>query len=94
MAHPAKGEVTVSAKKVELSKGFESHNGPDLYVLLHRDEEPQNYKKSSYVNLGRLKKVKGAQSYSIPEGIRADAYRSVVIWCKKFDITFAYAPLK
>jgi Electron transfer DM13 len=95
--HPTKGLAEVISQNgknfLRLSKEFKSDEGPDLFVLLHREDSPKNYKKSDYVSLGRLKKVKGKQLYSIPKGVDITEFKSVVVWCKQFNATFGFAPL-
>ncbi|MEM6273799.1 MAG: DM13 domain-containing protein [Myxococcota bacterium] len=96
--YPVKGRATLSVAgdtaRVELSDNFETRSGPDLFVLLHREKKPTSYDAKDYVNLGVLKQIKGKQAYAVPEKVNSKRYRSVVIWCKKFDVTFAYAPLE
>ncbi|MBE9031015.1 DM13 domain-containing protein [filamentous cyanobacterium LEGE 11480] len=72
---------------------FKSDNGPDLFVLLHRQASPKQYRASDYVSLGRLKNVAGEQVYEIPEGIDVSVFKSAVIWCRQFNATFGFAPL-
>ncbi|MEL6339915.1 MAG: DM13 domain-containing protein [Myxococcota bacterium] len=95
--YPVEGRATLSvasdAARVELSDDFETRSGPDLFVLLHRAKKPTSYDAKDYVSLGVLKTIKGKQVYAVPAKVDLKRYRSVVIWCKKFDVTFAYAPL-
>ena len=51
-------------------------------------------KPGSYTILASLKSSKGAQSYEIPASIDLKAQGSVLIWCKQFNATMAWAPLK
>jgi hypothetical protein len=41
-----------------------------------------------------LKSYKGAQSYTLPNGVDIKANGSVLIWCKVANATMAWAPLK
>jgi Electron transfer DM13 len=96
--HPTKGLaeiVTQNGKNyLRLNKAFRSDEGPDVFVLLHREDSPKEYKKSDYVSLGRLQKTKGKQLYRIPNEVNITEFKSVVIWCRQFNATFGYAPLK
>ncbi len=66
-------------------------SGPDLYVYL----STKNTAKAEVLNLGLLKGTKGGQSYTIKKTIsELQKYKSVVIYCKKFEVLFAYAPLR
>lgn len=95
--HPTKGlaeVVTQNGKNyLRLNRAFKSEEGPDLFVLLHREDSPKKYAKSDYVSLGRLKKVRGKQLYQIPSGVDITEFKSVVVWCRQFNATFGYAPL-
>jgi hypothetical protein len=104
--HTTQGTVSISTKSgqsfLELDKSFKtSSSGPDLVVILHRSDnvigstKPPSYslKKGDYVILGRLQKFSGAQSYTIPKNINLADYKSVVIWCRKFNATFGAAKL-
>ncbi|NJM48363.1 MAG: DM13 domain-containing protein [Alkalinema sp. RU_4_3] len=95
--HPTKGAVTIAKENgkqyVVFNDKFKSDSGPDLYVLLHRQAKPDQYKVDDYVSLGKLQQVKGSQRYMIPEDAKLADYQSVVVWCRKFNATFGYAPL-
>jgi hypothetical protein len=95
--HPTKGlaeVVTQNGKNyLRLNKAFKSDEGPDVFVLLHREDSPKKYKKSDYVSLGRLQKIRGKQLYKIPQQVNISEFKSVVIWCRQFNATFGFAPL-
>ncbi len=74
---------------------FETSNGPDLHVYLSAapaggDGDAFD---DSYVELGELKGNIGPQNYAIPTDLRLGDYRSAVVWCKRFSVAFAAAPL-
>lgn len=96
--HPTMGGASVVMKDgkqfLMLDQQFKSDEGPDLYVLLHREASPKNYGEKDYVSLGRLQQVNGAQVYAIPAGVKVDEFKSAVIWCKQFNATFGFAMLK
>lgn len=82
---------------LELDAAFSTSNqGPDLHVLLDTAAKPpQTYKNlGATVNLGKLKSFTGAQRYAIPDVINLAQFKSVVIWCRMANATFAVAPLK
>jgi hypothetical protein len=35
----------------------------------------------------------GDQNYAVPRVADPGSYRTVVIWCQRFSVTFGYAPL-
>jgi Electron transfer DM13 len=80
-------------KYLKLSEKFQSADGPDVFVLLHRQDAPKNYQSSNYVSLGRLQKTSGSQLYRIPSNVDVTGFKSVVIWCRQFNATFGFAPI-
>ncbi len=96
--HTTLGTVEIFQKDnrtyVRLANDFSTQKGPDLKVLLHKQNNPQSYDQRDYVLLGNLKNLKGTQVYEIPEGMVLDDYASVVVWCQKFNVTFGTARLE
>ncbi len=96
-AKPSQGIVTVvtddGQSYLEFDAEFRTGSGPDVFILLHRQENPQNYDEANYVNLGKMESTSGSQRYAIPSEVNLDDYKSVAIWCRKFGVTFGYAPL-
>lgn len=75
---------------------FATTNGPDLFVVLSRNANPDADgigDKGSYVQLEALKGNKGSQNYTLPADLDPSGYKSVVIWCRTFNIVFGYATL-
>ena len=88
---------------LSLSSDFKTNDqAPDLKVILSPSKTPLASTKApgfplkpgSYTILASLKSSKGAQSYEIPASIDLKAQGSVLIWCKQFNATMAWAPLK
>ena len=86
-----------------LSKDFKTNDmAPDLKVIFSPSATPLASTKApafplkagSYTILASLKSAAGAQSYVIPASIDLSKQGSVLIWCKKFNATMAWAPLK
>ena len=99
-AHPTRGQATLTATDdgfvVELDEAFRSDAGPDLFVVLHEDAKPRRYSRGNHLILGKLEKLRGKQRYALPASFSAadaERYSSVVIWCKRFDVTFGHAVL-
>lgn len=63
--------------------------GPDLLVYLSPNAPGEDL--GDFVSLGALTANDGAQAYVLPENI--DDFRTVVIWCRAFGVTFATAEL-
>jgi hypothetical protein len=76
---------------------FETSNGPVVVVWLSTaaatasDGEIDD---AGYLDLGGLKGNIGNQNYAIPTDTDLSQYRSVVIWCARFNVAFGAAPLE
>ncbi|MFZ1029063.1 MAG: DM13 domain-containing protein [Limnoraphis robusta] len=94
--HPTKGMariVTENGKRyLEFDGAFTTAQGPDVNVILHRNSTiPVKPKKEEYMTLTSLQSFEGAQRYLLPDNLDISQYKSVGIWCRKFDVTFGYA---
>jgi hypothetical protein len=96
--HPTKGMAKLVEREgnmfLEFSSDFQTVSGPAVRVVLHTSNDVGiKIEGTEYVTLGNLKNIKGAQSYEIelPEGKDINDYKSAVIWCEQFDVTFAAA---
>jgi len=85
--------VTENGKRyLVLNQDFSTSQGPDLLVTLHRESVvPSSIAEADYVSLAPLDRFSGEQRYEIPEEIDLDAFESVAIWCRQFNVTFGYA---
>ncbi len=98
--HPTQGIVKVITKNgksyLEFDASFKTDSGPDLFVILHKDKKLpiSGIKETDYTSIAPLTKTSGTQQYAIPQGVDLKKYQSVAIWCRKFNATFGYAPLK
>ena len=69
-------------------------NGPDVVVLLSpKKVDGWTGYDQGELRLGALKGNRGAQNYELPAGVDLSKYASAVIWCDRFDVGFAAAPL-
>lgn len=95
---PTQGKMRIFRERgkqyIELKQDFKTKTGPDLFIILHRSNQPPIFgvKEQDYVNIASLKQVNGEQRYEIPASINLKNFRSVAIWCRKFNATFGYAP--
>ncbi len=74
---------------------LDTSNGPDLRVYLSTASAhgPASELNDDFVDLGPLKANQGNHNYSVPGGTDLARYRSVTIWCRRFSVGFAVAPL-
>lgn len=97
--HPTQGKVSVITENgkryLEFAQDFKTDNGPDLFVILHRSEKPPIYRvqEKDYVSIAALEKTSGTQRYALPDNLNLAEFKSVAIWCRKFNATFGYAVL-
>ncbi|MBD2347075.1 DM13 domain-containing protein [Anabaena subtropica] len=97
--HPTQGQVTVvkeaETSYLEFDQNFKTDQGPDLYVILYRSAKPpiSGIQEKDYVSIARLQKTSGNQRYALPKNINLQEFKSVAIWCQKFNATFGYAVL-
>ena len=95
-----KGTATVyqlsDGKRILRLSDFATDNGPDLHVRLIAADDARDtasVAKTDYVEVAKLKGNKGAQNYELSEKVDLDKYRVVSIWCNRFSVNFAAAPL-
>ena len=95
--HSAEGTSTVYEQDGRYILRFEDdtdiQNGPDLYVWLLEDDDYQGGTPSDYIDLGKIKGNVGGQNYELPAGFDPDIHKFVLVWCLRFAVPFAAAPL-
>ncbi len=100
VAHETKGKASIfqlgDGKRVLRLTEFETSNGPDVRVFLVAASDASDndtVKNAGYVEVGKLKGNMGDQNYDVPAGTDLNKYRAVTIWCNRFSVNFATAPL-
>ena len=95
--HSARGTATIYEQDGEYALRLEDdtdiQNGPDLYVWLLPAEDFDGSSPVDYVDLGILKGNIGGQNYQLPADFDPDVHKTVLIWCLRFGVPFAAAPL-
>ena len=81
---------TAPGRYVLRFEDFSVRNGPDLFVYL--SPSATGYAEGA-VNLGRLRATDGAFNYELPAGVDVSQVQSAIIWCRRFAVLFATAPL-
>jgi hypothetical protein len=96
--HRAKGTATVYEEGGMYVLRFEDdtniQNGPDLYVWVLAADSYEGGNPASYLDLGKLKGNVGGQNYELPADFDPATHRAVLIWCLRFAVPFAAAPLE
>jgi len=100
VAHETQGMAGIyqlaDGRKMLRFTGFRTSNGPDVQVYLvaapdARDNETVT--KAGFIHLGALKGNIGDQNYDLPADLDLGKYRAVTVWCRRFGVNFATAPL-
>lgn len=100
LAHEASGRAVLlpltDGSRVLRLEDLDVDNGPDLHVYLAT--APPDSRAAAFardrVDLGRLRGNRGDQNYPVPGSVDTDAFRSAVIWCPRFSVGWAVAPLR
>ena len=100
VVHKGAGQASIyqlaDGKRILRFTSFETSNGPDVHVYLvaaNDATDSESVKKAGFVEFGALKGNIGDQNYELPSGIDLTKYRAVTIWCQRFGVNFATAPL-
>ena len=100
VAHDGRGNASIyelpDGKRILRFTNFETSNGPDVHVYLvaaNDATDSEMVKKAGFREIGSLKGNIGDQNYDIPADVDLAKYRAVTIWCKRFSVNFATAPL-
>ncbi|MFJ8083276.1 DM13 domain-containing protein [Streptomyces sp. NPDC096205] len=96
-------DTSGTARTVRLADGarllrledLRTSDGPDVRVYLStRDaDEVRSGLGDGAVELGELKGNLGDQNYTVPAGTDLSGFRSAVLWCKRFSVSFGAADL-
>ena len=95
--HSAEGTATVYEQAGDFVLRFEDdtdiQNGPDLWVWLLESDSYDGGDPGEFIELGRIKGNVGGQNYELPPEFDPEVHQFVLIWCKRFSVPFAAAPL-
>jgi aquaporin Z len=99
VAHETHGTATVlevDGRRLLRLTDFATSNGPDVRVYLVAAPDAADndaVTRAGFVELGKLKGNEGDQNYDVPADLDLNLYRAVTIWCARFGVNFATAPL-
>lgn len=101
VAHPGSGDAIVyrleDGSQVLRLENLDIFNGPALYVYAVAAKDAsvnETVLEAGFLNLGPLKGNKGNQTYKLPPEYDPNKHRSISIWCQRFSVNFATAPLR
>ena len=91
--HKAAGDYeiveTKGKQQIKFTDDFSVDQAPKLHVVLSAGDTPDR----NALDLGKLKKRQGGQSYDLPKGTDLSKYRNLLIWSKKLNRPVASAEL-
>ncbi len=100
VAHDGQGVATLyrlpDGKNVVRLTEFKVSNGPALHLYLTSAPDASDdstVKKAEILDLGPLRGNEGDQNYDIPSGTDLSKYKSATVWCARFNVNFATAPI-
>jgi len=101
VAHGTEGTATIhqlaDGKRVLRFTDFRTSNGPEVHVYLVAANDASDnatVKKAGFIDLGAIKGNVGNQNYEVAADVDLSKYRAVTIWCRRFGVNFATAPLQ
>ena len=100
LEHPTTGTAIVlrrpAGRLILRLERLSTSNGPDLRVYLSHVPASNDLHayRTGFIDLGALKGNQGSQNYAIPAGTDLSAFKSAVIWCRRFAVGFGVAPLQ
>src|SRR5262245_48370740 len=98
-AHETHGTAAifeVEGRRVLRLTDFMTSNGPDVHVYLVAAADAKDdatVKNAGFIDLGSMKGNIGDQNYDVPANVDLTKYQAVTIWCARFNVNFATAPL-
>ena len=100
VAHNATGSATIyqlaDGNRLLRFSDFETSNGPELHVYLVAAADATDsdmVKNAGFIDLGALKGNRGDQNYQVAANVDLAKYRAATVWCRRFGVNFATAPL-
>ena len=100
VAHQGAGTATIyqlaDGKRMLRLTEFVTSNGPEVQVYLVAAPDASDNEtvtKAGFVRIGPLKGNVGDQNYDLPADLDLTKYQAVTIWCRRFRVNFATAPL-
>ena len=100
VAHDGSGNASIyqlsDGKRILRFTNFKTSNGPDVHVYLVAAKDAsdsETVKQAGFVEVGALKGNIGDQNYELSSDLDLNKYSAVTIWCKRFAVNFATAPL-
>jgi Electron transfer DM13 len=101
VSHASTGVATIhqfpTGKRLVRLTAFDTSNGPDGHVYRIAAPDAQDHAtvmRAGFVDLGALKGNTGDQNSEVPAEVDLSQDHAVTIWCRRFGVNVATAPLR
>ncbi len=79
---------------LENRQGSGNRDHSQRYLVAAADaKDSETVKQAGFITLGALKGDHGDQNYDVPAEVDLAKYQTVTVWCRRFGVNFATAPL-
>ena len=91
----AEGEVMYADNKLHIAPEFFAVPGPSIHVYITTAVDPRDvdFPDESGFDLGELKTMYGAQTYSVPEVENPRLYRTAVLYDTELEVLWGFAQM-
>jgi len=100
VAHTSSGSASIyqlaDGRRILRFTNFQTSNGPDVRVYLvaaNDAKDSETVTRGGFREIAPLKGNIGDQNYELSSDVDLNQYHAVTIWCKRFSVNFATAPL-
>jgi len=100
VAHETHGSATVyqfpDGSRILRLMNFSTSNGPDVHVFFITAADASDnatVTQSTPLEIAKMKGNVGDQNYDLPANLDLAKYHAVTLWCERFHVNFATAPL-
>ncbi len=100
IAHQTAGQAMIyelDGRRVLRFTQFSTSDGPDVHVYLVAAPDASSddvVRHAGFINLGKMKGNQGDQNYDLPSNADLSMYRSVSLWCERFNVNFGACTLR
>lgn len=99
-AHRTEGTATIyrieNGSRILRFTNFKTSNGPDVHIYMVAADDASDsasVQHAAFIDLGLIQGNIGDQNYILGSDVDLAKYRTVSVWCKRFNVNFGAAPL-
>lgn len=98
--HRTEGTATIyriqNGSRILRFTTFKTSNGPDVHIYMVAADDARDsasVQRAAFIDLGLIEGNVGDQNYTLGSNVDLAKYRTVSVWCKRFNKNFGAAPL-